>query len=498
MTPPAILPKRNTLHFLIGTAALIVAIRIVLLIFAPHQDPSEARYAEISRKMVETHNWITPQHDYGVPFWAKPPLSMWMSATGIRMFGANEFGSRIFIFIAAIAVLALVAKMASREWSRQSGIAAASILMGMPLFFYCSAAVMTDLPLLLGTTLAMAGFHFCLKNQSKGWGYAFFIGLAIGLLAKGPLALVIALPPVAGWTLLTRNWRKAGTSVPWITGILLMLALSVPWYVAAEIRTPGFLNYFILGEHWHRFFDSSWKGDLYGKAHAASPGMIWVFLIAGSFPWCLGLLTLPLRGWKSSKAWMMENQAIGLYLLLWFVWPIAFFTPAKNVIATYPLPALPAAALLIAGLAHRRQTEAPAMRFDPLHPAFGSIGLALAAVALTVTLVFPQKSPKGSERALVRCFFTECEPGDRLIYYGHRKYSSEFYSAGTAANTRSADTLEAQLDLPGKLYAAMTPSAYLRLPYGIQHRFRLLGSFAGTPSLYRESSPDEHLEVSSN
>src|SRR5690606_6014517 len=105
------------------------------------------------------------------------------------------------------------------------------------------------------------------------------IGLAIGLLAKGPFALVIAIAPIAGWILLTRKWKELG-ALPWIPGSLLMLAISVPWYIAAEQRTPGFLSYFILGEHWHRFTDSSWRGDLYGKAHAAAPGMIWFFLLA--------------------------------------------------------------------------------------------------------------------------------------------------------------------------------------------------------------------------
>ncbi len=73
--------------------ALLIGCRIVTMILVPHTDNSESRYAEISRKMVETGDWITPQFDYGIPFWAKPPLSMWMSATGIELFGANEFGS---------------------------------------------------------------------------------------------------------------------------------------------------------------------------------------------------------------------------------------------------------------------------------------------------------------------------------------------------------------------------------------------------------------------
>ena len=95
--------------------AFLLVARVVLLIFASHTDPSESRYAEIARKMAETGDWIMPQFDYGVPFWAKPPLSIWLSALGIELFGVNEFASRIFLFLAGIAVLLLVARAARRE-----------------------------------------------------------------------------------------------------------------------------------------------------------------------------------------------------------------------------------------------------------------------------------------------------------------------------------------------------------------------------------------------
>ena len=131
----------------------------------------------------------------------------------------------------------------------------------------------------------------------------FFVGLAIGLLAKGPLALVIALPPVAGWILLTSQWRRSWKSLPWITGTLLMLALALPWYLAAENKTPGFLDYFIVGEHWKRFTVRGWKGDLYGNAHSKTPGTIWLYLLLVTFPWCLGFFAVPFRRWRNVQKW---------------------------------------------------------------------------------------------------------------------------------------------------------------------------------------------------
>ncbi len=463
----------------------LIAARVVLLVFAPHTDPSESRYAEIARKMVETGDWITPQFDYGVPFWAKPPLSMWMSALGIDLFGANEFGSRIFIFLAALVVLALVADSARKELDKGSGWIAATFLAGMPLFFYCSGAVMTDLALLLGTTLAMTGFRDATRGGSKFSGYGMFIGLAIGLLAKGPLVGVIALPPMAAWLLLTGRWRTAWRDLPWLSGTLLMLALAVPWYVVAERKTPGFLDYFLVGEHWKRFTVRGWQGDLYGNAHPVPPGTIWLHLLLGTFPWCLGLLALPFRRWRAFRGWAMAEDARGLYWLLWALWPVAFFTPARNIIATYPLPALPALALLLTQLSLRPQ--APGLRrFSPPHPALTAITVLIVGWGVIVSLFLPAHAPKQSERALIQRFDREQMPGDHLIYYGPRKYSAEFYSEGAVDHTTSAATVADRLDAPGRAFVAI-PAYWLPLvPPPLRRRLQPVATWGPGPSLYVE------------
>ena len=457
------------------------------MVLAPHTDPSESRYAEIARKMVETGDWITPQFDYGVPFWAKPPLSMWMSALGIEFFGANGFGSRIFIFLSALGILWLVADSARRELGPAFGRVAAALLMGMPLFFYCSAAVMTDLALLLGTTLAMVGFHRAVRDASKLNGYLFFAGLAIGLLAKGPLALVVALPPVFGWMLLTGRWKRAWTCVPWISGGLLMLLIAVPWYLLAERKTPGFLEYFIVGEHWKRFTERGWEGDLYGNAHAVPPAMIWPYALIGAFPWCLGFLMLPFRRWRELKGWAMQEEGRGLYWLLWALWPICFFTPARNIIATYPLPALPAMALLLTEITRRRSSEGAA---DPLHPGMMGLSALFVLWAVAASTVMPSLSPKHSERELVRRFRSERTAEDHLIYYGSRKFSAEFYSEGAVDHTTSPEELKRRIDAPGRLFVAV-PSRLLQfVPAPIRRRLSLVEeSWDPAASLYVEK-PD--------
>lgn len=473
-----------------------MATRLVLLVFAPHTDPSESRYAEISRKMVETGDWITPQDAYHVPFLAKPPLSMWMSALGMKLFGENQFGSRIFIFGGALAVMALVARAGRRELGAVPGLAAATMLLGMPLFYYCSAAVMTDLALVLGTTLAMVGFREAMRDRSKLWGYGFFVGLAVGLLAKGPLVLVMAGVPIGGWVLATGQWMRVWKSLPWFTGTVLMLALAVPWYILAEYRTPGFLDYFIVGEHWKRFTEKGWKGDRYGSGHASPIGVVWPYWLFATFPWCFGFLAVPFSRWREFRKWVMADEARVLYWGLWALWPLVFFTPARNIIITYPLPALPATALLLAAIVRSRTDDLFSWkRFQPLHPALiGMCGVVMVYL-LAISLVWLDASPKQSERDLVRRYQLDRHDGDQLLYYGNRRYSAEFYTRGAVDFTGSPEVVMKRLAQPGRLYLVVQNRYLSKLPADLQKHFTPIKSCGGKKereTLYveRTDTPD--------
>ena len=257
----------------------IVALRLATLGAYPLLDPTESRYAEIARKMLETGDWLVPQVDYGVPFWGKPPLSTWLSAIAMAVFGVNEFAARLPSFLLMSGCGILVYRLAALRAGADAALWALTAFAATGLVFISAGAVMTDPALAFATTLSMAGFWIAVdghESMRRTAGYAFFLGLAAGLLAKGPVAVVLTMLPVGAWTLWTGQWRVVWTRLPWLAGTLLTVALAVPWYWAAERASPGFLDYFLVGEHWKRFVESGWKGDLYGQAHARPRGTIWL------------------------------------------------------------------------------------------------------------------------------------------------------------------------------------------------------------------------------
>ena len=69
-----------------GVLCAAALTRLYLAAAVPLTDTTEARFGEMARKMVESGSWLVPQHDYGVPYLAKPPLAMWFSAAGISSF----------------------------------------------------------------------------------------------------------------------------------------------------------------------------------------------------------------------------------------------------------------------------------------------------------------------------------------------------------------------------------------------------------------------------
>jgi len=420
---------------------VVVAVRLATLGAYPLLDPTESRYAEIARKMLETGDWLVPQVDYGVPFWGKPPLSTWLSALAMAAFGVNEFAARLPSFLLLAGCGALVWQLAALRAGANAALWALAAFSTIGLVFISAGAVMTDPALVLATTISMAGFWIALHGPAsarRAAGFAFFAGLAAGLLAKGPVAVVLTMLPVGAWTLWTREWRAAWTRLPWLAGTLLILALAVPWYWAAERASPGFLDYFLVGEHWKRFVEPGWKGDLYGQAHARPRGTIWVWWFVATLPWsplALGWLARALTT-RSEGARRLLRDPWCAYLLMWSLAPMLFFTVSGNVLPTYVLPGMPAFALLLcefwrpagANLSTSAGTLRPAVKL------MIACGIGLLVVFMSVVVSQRQRFDVDlSHRALVRTYLaTRASEADRLVFVGQRPISAEFYARGKA------------------------------------------------------------------
>lgn len=437
---------------------LLLAVLMLPLIgmsLLPLADTSEPRYAEIARLMAESGDWVTPWFEPGVPFWGKPPLAFWAQAASFRLFGVTDFAARFPSWLVTLAALGALYSCVRQVYDISTARLVVLIYASCALVFIASGAVLTDPFLALGTVLCMTGALMASRASGVFWRYAFFIGLAVGLLAKGPLAVVLVGGAVAPAFLFDRSFRTSLKSLPWKTGTALVLVLVVPWYVLAELKTPGFLDYFLVGEHVRRFLDPGWAGDLYGTAHRAPRGTIWVYWLQASFPW--GILALALLLWVSvfarGRAALFEGcrDRRTLYFLGWALFTPLFFTFSGNILWTYLLPALGGFSVLLArGLVCLyRQQPATWVRLAP----YAAVAAPLA-LAVFVSVMVMNPSLLKTEKYLVSYAQHHGDLSTPLLYVDDLPFSARFYSRNTARRV-SQDALRARLATGEALWFAI-------------------------------------------
>ena len=460
---------------LLAIVGAMLLFRLATLSSYPLMDTSEARYGEIARVMLSTGNLVTPQEIPGTPFWAKPPLYAWLSVGAMSVLGVNEFALRLPSFFCALGILALcffwsdsLARWRSPTERVRAALLTLALLTTSVLFFVSAGAVMTDPTLALCTTWMLVAFHQTAIRGSRGgfWRWGFFVAAGLGMLSKGPVILLYVGAPIGLWTLWQRRITGVWRALPWARGAMLAAAICVPWYLLAEQRTPGFLRYFLLGEHVMRFLQPGWGGDLYGTAHAEPLGMIWAYLAGG-----LGLnvalviaaaasaLRARVRGTAGSvRVNGGANGTVGAersFLLLAVLVPLAFFSFAGNVIWTYVLPVLEPLAVLVADFLAPLLERAPRWRLA----AYATLAAAGLTVAIAIIAWVPGHVARHSSAALVARWHQRAGASPAPIVYIGRKApaSLRFYSSGSVRNAPDLAGAMPASDLPRDWYLALAP-----------------------------------------
>jgi 4-amino-4-deoxy-L-arabinose transferase-like glycosyltransferase len=433
---------KNNSKILSISVILILIFRLLLTITVPLLDKTEARYAEIARIMQETNQWVVLQIDYGVPFWAKPPLSTWLSAASFELFGVNEFSSRFPSFLLSVILIIIAGKMVKKEGV--SFYLPGFILLTMPEFLIHTGVVSTDTSLEFCIVIMMISFWKTMQSETKTyWNYLFFIGLGLGFLSKGPLITVLTFPPLFIWCCLdVKRFKTIFSKFSILPGILITAIIAIPWYYYAEKETPGFLDYFIIGEHYKRFVEPGWKGDLYGSGHSQPKGMIWVFMFAFAFPWIQIVLY---KLWKN-RATIFKNSWVS-FLVLWAFWTPLFFTISSNILHTYVLPsAMPIMFLVVFFWEEftRKKLLISVALFFP-------VVVFIAYVGWFATGKWDYQM--NSDKYMLRDLKVTTENKEIPIYYWKSKnYSGQFYTNGKAQVVKTEIQLDSVQTLNKKLF----------------------------------------------
>jgi 4-amino-4-deoxy-L-arabinose transferase-like glycosyltransferase len=380
------------------------------LVNLPVTDRDEARFAQASRQMLETHDLIAIRFQDEARN-KKPAGIYWLQAASVALFSDAESDAiwpyRLPSLLGATASVLMIFGMGARLAGRQAafigaGLLAASLGLGIE-----AHLAKTDAVLLACTTtmqLALARIYLDAKAALRaplGIALLFWAALAAGILVKGPVAPLVAALTVIALTLSERRARWLRELRP-LAGIVLLVLIVLPWLIAISTATQG------------QFLSDSLGQDFLGKligaqeSHGAPPLYYLALLMLSFWPGTLFLGPAIAWGWRRRRAHAER------FLIAWGVpfWIVLELVPTK--LPNYLLPVYPALALMI-GSALVAASEQRLMSWRALDRivialwALASLGLAIA-LALVPLRFGPGALGGGAVAALIVLYF-----GQRLL-----------------------------------------------------------------------------------
>jgi 4-amino-4-deoxy-L-arabinose transferase-like glycosyltransferase len=377
-------------------AVVFVAVYVGSMFTPPLLDDADSTHAEAAREMLVSGDYVT-LHINGVRYLEKPPLPYWLVAFSYKLFGINEFSTRLPIVLAVMLLGVLAFVWGRRAFDEQTGVYAALFIYICAGVFLFTRVLIPDVLLSLLIAAAVYFFLTALEPDANAWRwYAGYAAMALGVLTKGLIALVFPCGAAFFFLLITGEWRR-WREFRLFTGIALFLAVAAPWHILAGLRNPGtaehrgFFWFYFVNEHFLRFLGKRYPQD-YNKLPAA---LYWTLHLVWLFPWSLyfpAALKTAAQEWRgasgaaqNASAWKADFAA-RTRLMCWLLAGVVliFFAISTNQ-EYYTFPAyFPILLLLADGIVRcEREESRTKKRSGWLVPSAG----ALAAIGITASAI---------------------------------------------------------------------------------------------------------------
>jgi 4-amino-4-deoxy-L-arabinose transferase-like glycosyltransferase len=356
-------------------------------------DANEAFYVETPREMLQRGDFVSPTFNY-LPRLNKPVLSYWIVALFYKVFGVSVGVQRLPIALGALAMILAALLLARSAGNLEAGLWAAMGLAVAPRLVMFGRRIFIDIYISMFMAMTLTFFALAERYPERRRLFLLltYVCVGLGVLTKGPVAAVLP-ALVFGMYLLLHRELKRVTEMMIPLGLVIVLAIVVPWYAALYHRYGWtYITSFIVGENIARYTEGL------GVEQRRGLSFYLPVVFSDSFPWSLclfGAAVLWLRDWRNRRGlktppYVPDNVAFRIQTLLW-LWIliiVIFFTFSAAKQDLYIFPIVPAVAALAGLFIARRDGTASAPLPRTLRMTAVVIGLLLAVAGAGTFYIF--------------------------------------------------------------------------------------------------------------
>ncbi len=304
----------------------------------PLFEPDEARNAQLAINIIESGDWLSLTLA-DEPYWDKPPLQMWAIAASYKTFGISPLATRLPGVLATTLTILFTLLIGRRLVGFRPALLGSLLLILCSGFLVIGRYVTMDASLTCCVTVMTLALFAAAENRFTRQ-YVLLAGIAagIGMLVKGPVILVLGLPPVIAAMWLAGNQTLLKKQL-WMVFLAPAVLIAAPWFLATALVNPDFVIYFFWKHHVVRFSDAFNHREPFWYYLPA----IFIMMFPASY------LFPSLIHFVSSRHDANRNLRTPIHgwLLLMSVWVVGFFSISESKLPTYILPALPPICLLM-------------------------------------------------------------------------------------------------------------------------------------------------------
>lgn len=346
----------------------------------------EPRYAQVAREMLARRDYVTPVL-YGKPWLEKPALYYWRAMFAFKDFGVHGWSARLpsaeFAFILIVLIY-----LHMRRFRPGGQLDAALITVSCAAVVGFARGASTDMQMAAPFCIGMLGWYAWYETDKKFWLFDLYFFGGAATLAKGPVAPFLAICIIFLFAALRREWSLLRRTI-WWPGILLYLAMVLPWFIAVQHRNPQFVRVFFLEHNLQRFATDRFRHQQALWYYLPVMGlalMPWLAL-ACSAMW--DAIRTSIDEWKVRRnpARYVGNPRTGdafpEFLVLWAIFPVVFFSFSESKLPGYILPAVPPIAILCGDYLNR-------VRKRGLHPRLLGVHALVVGFLVAGALMLPQ------------------------------------------------------------------------------------------------------------